>query len=185
MKIKWGWKYKFLSNVWLMLSNLINHMVWGKCPSPHTQLTGTEFFIWNEELVAPFQFALLGPVTRLAINVIVRDPSLLTTSLLPSWLRCIWGLWCSGPCTKFNRSLHFPEFLRGAKWRLPVLFWGLLTPEDFTSYKVSLSLVPGKNLFAQHFHLEAQMDDLSIMNLFLSSHHAFSSFPPTTLFDEI
>lgn len=146
--------------------------------------TGTEFFICKEKPVAPCQFALTSSATRIANNVTVRDPPCLKRSFLPLWLRCIWMPWCSRPCPKLNSSLHFPKFLRGGKWRLLMLLWGLWTPEDFTSYKVSLFLVPRKKL-AQHFHLEAQMDDQSIINSFLSSHHTFSPFSPTTPFDKI
>lgn len=149
-------------------------MVWDKLPHPpywdgvfHPERRK------DIELVAPFQFTLIGPGTKIAINV--RDPLLLKEVLNAPLLRCFWVQCCWYPCPERNSFLHFPKFCGGGKWRLLMLLWGLWTPENFTSYKVSLFWWAGKTLLAQNFHLEAQIEEVSTMNSFLSSHHTFFS----------
>lgn len=165
---------------------MINYTVWGKYP-PLPQLIGIVFHLERKKdigHVAPFQFTLIGSGTKVAINVIVRDPPLARG---PNCQHCsvISGFcYVQIPCPKLNSSLNFTNLCRSGKWRLLMLPWGPWVPGTFTSHKVSLFLVPVKNPLHSTFTLRPKWMIRTPWNSFLSSHHTFSSFPPTTLFDE-
>lgn len=127
------------SSEWLISANMNNYMVWGRYSPP--QLIRIVFHLerWKDSgLVAPFQFAVIGSGTKVAINVIVRDPSL---SKGPYYHHCsgISGF-CDVQvlCPKLNSSLPFTNLLRGDKWRLLMLPWDPWTPEAFTFHSFSI-----------------------------------------------
>lgn len=81
----------------------------------------------------------------------------------------------SNPISTIQQILIFLELLWGGKGH-----WcgcAICTLGACTSYS-PLHLWPQ----VWYFNLEVQMDNLSTSQLILSSHHAFSSFPLTTLF---